>query len=96
MSRGPAAGARVGISSSGELYLPGNGNKLENLKPEEMLDLFASGREMVKHFAATGEVFNVPANANWFVLDVAEQIAKAGDPSLVKYPGQDDPPDGRG
>lgn len=88
VNRDPAAGARVGISSNGELYLPGNGNKLENLKPEEMLDLFAAGREMVKHFAATGEVFNVPANANWFVLDVAEQIAKAGDPSLVKYQGK--------
>lgn len=86
INRGKDNSTRLAIGSNGDVILPRGLKRIEALEPAEMLDLYAAGRAMAKHHIKTQTVFNVPKNANWFVLDVAEQIIKnSGDPSLVKY-----------
>lgn len=78
----------LGISSDGDLFIPGNG-RIESLKTEEILSLYQIGNKAVRDFVATQTQFVLPKNPNWFQLDMAEQIIKAsGDPQMVKYPGK--------
>lgn len=78
----------LGISSQGDLFIPGNG-RLESLKTEDMLTMYQIGNKAVRDFVATKTPFVVPEKANWFQLDMAEQILKAsGDPAMVQFPGK--------
>lgn len=80
---------RLGIGSDGTLYLPDGKSRLEQLDSNELLNLYAVGRKAANHFVKTKEQFVVPDKAPWFILDLAEQIAKAaGNPDAVKYAGK--------
>lgn len=87
VQRGKTIDERVAIANDGEIFLPAGSKRLDTLQPAEMLDLFTAGRAMVNHHIKTNMVFTVPEKASWFVLDLAEQIAKNGGPELVKYQG---------
>lgn len=76
----------LGIRNDGELFLPGNG-KIEKLELPDMLHLYHAGNRMVRDLAASGGTYTVPRAANWFQLDIAEQLLRATDnPGAVVFP----------
>lgn len=78
--------ATLGLSSNGDLYLPGNG-RLESLSAEDMLHLYHVGNKAVRDMAAAGHKLTLPKNPTWFQLDLAEQLIRATDESMVTFPG---------
>lgn len=77
----------LGISSDGELYIPGNG-RLETLSTEDMLGLYHVANKAIRDMQAAGHTLQLPAKPNWFQLDMAEQLIRATDNvDAVEFPG---------
>ena len=55
---------------------------------QDMLHLYHIGNKMVRDMAAAGRVLTLPEKANWFQLDLAEQLLRmTGNPNAVVWPG---------
>jgi len=79
---------KLGIDSDGGLFLPKN-RKLNTLTFGQTHELYQLGRQAIMDFRNTGIQFKVPENAEWFVLDMANEIIRqTGDTNSVAFAGK--------
>lgn len=84
-ARSESAAAKVGIDTDLNIYLPSNVS-LDGADHYDMLRLYRSAQRMVDYFAkGANRKLVVPENANWFQLDLVEEILRRNEGVDVEW-----------
>lgn len=76
---------KVSIDSNLQMTLP-EGRTLDNADYNDMRRLYRVGNQVIDHFVKNGTKVAVPENANWFQLDLVEEIARRTDGTQIMWP----------
>lgn len=83
---GRKAGDQLGVGNDLSLFLP-RGKKLETLGFNDTISLYRAGQKAVRWFASSETKMILPRNANWFQLDMAEDLVRrTGNEDMVQWP----------
>lgn len=84
-AKAEASGRTVGLDANGQMYLPNNVdlNKADHF---DVMRLYRLGQQMIDHHVSGAAPLILPKDANWFQLDLAEEILKANPSAKVQWP----------